>query len=173
MDIQSSKMTYAFKLKPQALNELQSATLEWQLKMGMELLFTSLNPDYENWIRSGLIHDYFGYDIEINTDYWYAMFYGESEDKEAFVNLIDRVLSSDIRPLLPYLKQLKRRYLSYTYRLMDDQDDYAIHYLRNAFFKLSIEDTIRIIDELSEEAVLEAMETLKTNQRSVVVIKKA
>ena len=173
MDIQSSKMTYAFKLKPQALTELQSATLEWQLKMGMELLFTSLNPDYENWIRSGLIHDYFGYDIEINTDYWYAMFYGETEDKEAFVSLIDRVLSSDIKPLLPYLKQLKRRYLSYTYRLMDDQDDYAIHYLRNAFFKLSIEDTIRIIDELSEESVLKAMETLKTDKRSVVIIQKA
>jgi len=127
MDIQSSKMTYAFKLQPQDLTEIQSATLEWQLKMGMELLFTSLNPDYENWIRSGLIHDYFGYDIEINTDYWYAMFYGETEDKEAFIALIDRVLATDIRPLLPYLKQLKRRYLSYTYRLMDDQDDYAIH----------------------------------------------
>jgi hypothetical protein len=101
------------------------------------------------------------------------MFYGETEDKESFVILIDSVLSSDIRPLLPYLKQLKRRYLSYTYRLMDDQDDYAIHYLRNAFFKLSIEDTIRIIDELSEESILEAMETLKTNQRSVVIIQKA
>jgi predicted Zn-dependent peptidase len=172
MDIQSSKMTYAFKLQPQDLTEIQSATLEWQLKMGMELLFTSLNPDYENWIRSGLIHDYFGYDIEINTDYWYAMFYGETEDKEAFIALIDRVLATDIRPLLPYLKQLKRRYLSYTYRLMDDQDDYAIHYLRNAFFHLSIEDTIRIIDELDEEAVVAAMKTLKTDNKTVVVIQK-
>ena len=173
MDIQSSKMTYAFKLKPKAMSELESATLEWQLKIGMELLFSSLNPDYENWIRSGLIHDYFGYDIEINTDYWYAMFYGETEDKDAFTGLIDRVLASDIRPLLPFLKQLKRRYLSYTYRLLDDQDDYAVHYLRNAFFHLSIEDTIRIINELSEQSVLKAMETLKTDHKTVVIIQKA
>lgn len=173
MDIQASKMTYAFKLQPQPMTDFQRATLEWQLKIGMELLFSSLNPDYENWIRSGLIHDYFGYDIEINTDYWYAMFYGETEDKAQFVSLIDRVLTSDLEPLLPMLKQLKRRYLSYTYRLLDDQDDYAINYLRNSFVNLSLENTISILQDLQPQDILEAMKLLKVNEKSVIVIEKA
>lgn len=173
MDIQASKMTYAFKLVPQTMTDVQRATLEWQLKIGMELLFSSLNPDYENWIRSGLIHDYFGYDVEINSDYWYAMFYGETEDKAQFVALIDRVLKTDLEPLLPMLKQLKRRYLSYTYRLLDDQDDYAINYLRNAFVHLTLEDTIRILEALKPQEILEAMKLLDVNEKSVVVIEKA
>jgi len=173
MDIQSTKMTYAFKLVPQAMSDLQRAKLEWEIKIGMELLFSSLNPDYENWVRSGLIHDYFGYDVEINTDYWYAMFYGETEDKDQFVALIDRVLKSDLNALLPFLKQLKRRYLSYTYRLLDDQDDYAVHYLRSAFVNLSLEDTIRIIEELDPVSILKAMKVLETSAKSVVLIEKA
>lgn len=172
MDIQSSKMTIAFKLDPQDMSDLQRAMLEWQLKIGMELLFSSLNPDYENWIRSGLIHDYFGYDIEINNDYWYALFYGETEDKTAFIQLIDRVLGSDLTPLLPLIKQLKRRYLSYTYRLLDDQDDYAIHYIRSAFVNMSLEETIRIIEDLHEDDVVKAMQILQCSEKSVVIIEK-
>lgn len=173
MDIQASKMTYAFKLQPQTMSDFDRAVLEWQLKIGLELLFSSLNPEYENWVRSGLIHDYFGYDIEINADYWYALFYGETEDKAQFVSLIDTVLATDLVPLLPMLKQLKRRYLSYSYRLLDDQDDYAINYLRNAFVHLTLEDTIRILESLEPQGILEAMKHLKTDQKTVVIIEKA
>lgn len=172
LDIQASKMTYTFKLHPQPMSDYERATLEWQLKMVLELLFTSLNPDYENWIKAGIIHDYFGFDIEINTTYWYAMFYGETENKQQFTDLIDQVLQSDLTVLLSYLKQLKRRYLSYTYRLLDDQDDYAVHFIRSHFAHLNLEDTIRIIEGLNESAILEAVSILKTNEKSVVIIEK-
>lgn len=173
MDIQASKIAYAFKLQPKPMSNLERITLEWELKIALELLFSSLNPDYENWIRSGLIHDYFGYDVEINDSYWYAMFYGETEEFDGFKALIDRVLESDMSKLLPYLKQLKRRYLSYTYRVLDDQDDYAVHYLRSAFVHLTLEDTIRIIENLSAEAILKSLEHLKTPHRSVVIVEKS
>jgi len=172
LDIQASKMTYTFKLQPKTMSDLERATLEWQLKMALELLFTSLNPDYENWIKAGIIHDYFGFDIEINTTYWYAMFYGETENKQQFTDLIDQVLQSNLTVLLPYLKQLKRRYLSYTYRLLDDQDDYAVHYIRSHFAHLNLEDTIRIIEGLNESVLLEAVSILKTSEKSVVIIEK-
>jgi predicted Zn-dependent peptidase len=172
MDIQASKMTYSFKLKPQALTNLERASLEWQLKIYLELLFSSLNPDYATWIKEGIIHDYFGYDVEINKDYWYAMFYGEVEDKKSFINLIDKTLKTDITSLLPFIKQLKRRYLSYTYRLLDDQDDYAIHFIRSYFDSLKLEDTINIIESLTAESILKVRSILETSQKSVVIIKK-
>lgn len=173
MDIQSSKMTYSFKLEPQSLSSLERATLEWELKIVLELLFSSLNPDYETWIKEGIIHDYFGYDVEINKDYWYVMFYGEIEDKDQFINLIDKTLKTDLTNLLPFIKQLKRRYLSYTYRLLDDQDDYAIHFIRNYFDSLKLENTINIIDKLSAESILKVRSVLETSQKSIVIIKKA
>ena len=172
MDIQASKMTYTFKCVPQNLTNLERATLEWELKIYLELLFSSLNPDYELWIKKGIIHDYFGYDVEINKDYWYVMFYGEIENKDQFVNLIDETLKTDISTLLPYIKQLKRRYLSYTYRLLDDQDDYAIHFIRTYFDSLKLEDTINIIENLNADSILKVRSVLDTSNKSVVVIKK-
>jgi len=88
------------------------------------------------------------------------------------VSLIDRVLTSDLEPLLPMLKQLKRRYLSYTYRLLDDQDDYAIHFIRTYFDSLKLEDTINIIENLNAESILKVRSVLDTSNKSVVIIKK-
>jgi len=172
MDIQASKMTYSFKLEPHTLTSLKRATLEWELKIVLELLFSSLNPDYETWIKEGIIHDYFGYDVEINKDYWYVMFYGEIEDKDQFINLIDKTLKTDLTNLLPFIKQLKRRYLSYTYRLLDDQDDYAIHFIRSYFDSLKLEDTINIIENLNAESITKVRSILETSQKSIVIIKK-
>ena len=172
MDIQSSKLTYSFKLKTQSLSDYDRANLEWQLKIYLELLFTSINPDYENWIKSGIIHDYFGYDVEINKDYWYVMFYGETENRDTFVELIESTLKTNITPLLPYLKQLKRRYLSYAYRLLDDQDDYAIHYIRSYFSSLRLEDTIEIINNLNSSDVLKVKSILDTQHKAIVIVEK-
>jgi predicted Zn-dependent peptidase len=171
MDIQASKMTYTFKLEPQKTTSIKRATLEWQLKIYLELLFSSLNPDYENWIKEGIIHDYFGYDVEINDDYWYVMFYGEIENKDQFIELIDKTIKTDITDLLPFIKQLKRRYLSYTYRLLDDQDDYAIHFIRSYFDSLKLEDTINIIESLNPESILSVRPYLETKHKSIVIIK--
>ncbi len=173
MDIQSSKLTYSFKLKPQNLSEFERSNLEWKLKIYLELLFTSINPDYENWVKNGIIHDYFGYDVEFNKNYWYVMFYGETEDKDTFVKLIESTLKTDINPLLPYLKQLKRRYLSYAYRLLDDQDDYAIHYIRSYFSSLRLEDTIEIINNLNSSDILEVGSILETQHKSVIIIERS
>lgn len=172
MDIQSTKLTYSFKLHPQELSNFQRAHLEWRLKIYLELLFSSINPDYARWIKEGIIHDYFGYDVEINEDYWYVMFYGETENKETFVNLIEHTLDTDLSPLLPFLKQLKRRYLSYAYRLLDDQDDYAVQYIRSHFNALKLEDTLAIIHDLNEEDILSVKVILNTNNKTTVIIQK-
>jgi len=173
MDIQSSKMTYTLKLAPQLMSDRQRATLEWQLKIVLELLFSSLNPMYETWIQKGIIHDYFGYDVEINEDYWYVMIYGETENKEEFIGLINEGLHADIYPLLSFLKQLKRRYLSYAFRLLDDQDDYAIHFIRSYFSSMKLEDTIDIINQLNEDDLLRAMSLLDTSHKAIVMVTKA
>ena len=173
MDIQSSKLTYSFKLKTQNLSDYDRANLEWQLRIYLELLFTSINPDYENWIKNDIIHDYFGYDVEINKDYWYVMFYGETENRDTFIELIESTLKTDITPLLPYLRQLKRRYLSYAYRLLDDQDDYAIHYIRSYFSSLRLEDTIEIINNLNASDVYKVKNMLDTQHKAIVIVEKS
>ena len=57
MDIQSSKLTYTYKIDLSATSNLNRLKEEWKVKLFLELLFSSINPQYEEWIKEGIIHD--------------------------------------------------------------------------------------------------------------------
>jgi predicted Zn-dependent peptidase len=170
MDINATKMTITFKLAPMPGDPLARHHREWALKLRLELLFSSLNPQYQQWVDAGIIHDYFGYDVEINDQYAFALFYGETEDEHQFSALIDQALHQPIEPLLPYLRQLKRRYRSYAFRLLDDQDDYAVHTIRGRFTGISLHDSLIVLENLNEQDVREAGNLLDQSPKAVVSV---
>jgi predicted Zn-dependent peptidase len=171
MDIAASKMTYSFKLPPSGADPIDRHRMEWALKLRLELVFSTLNPTYQAWVDQGFIHDYFGYEVEINDQYAFVMFYGETEDEEQFKAMIDDGLALDLEPLLPYLRQLKRRYRSYAYRLLDDQDDYAVHTIRGQFTKISLNDSLRVLDELNADDLRKTVMMLNGAPTAIVAVK--
>lgn len=170
MDITATKMTYTFKLSPMAGDPVIRHQREWALKLRLELLFSSLNPNYQQWVDKGIIHDYFGYDVEINEHYAFILFYGETENEEQFKTLIDTVLHQPIEPLLPYLRQLKRRYRSFAFRLLDDQDDYAVHTIRGLFTGVTLQDSLKVLQDMSEQDLLKAAELLQNAPTAMVAV---
>lgn len=171
MDIAASKMTYSFKLPPSGADPIDRHRLEWALKLRLELVFSTLNPTYQAWVDQGFIHDYFGYEVEINDQYAFVMFYGETEDEQQFKAMIDDGLALDLEPLLPYLRQLKRRFRSYAYRLLDDQDDYAVHTIRGQFTKISLNDSLRVLDELNADDLRKTVMMLNGAPTAIVAVK--
>jgi predicted Zn-dependent peptidase len=171
MDIAASKMTYSFKLPPSGADPIDRHRMEWALKLRLELVFSTLNPTYQAWVDQGFIHDYFGYEVEINDQYAFVMFYGETEDEQQFKAMIDDGLALDLEPLLPYLRQLKRRYRSYAYRLLDDQDDYAVHTIRGQFTKISLNDSLRVLDELNADDLRKTVMMLNGAPTAIVAVK--
>ena len=95
------------------------------------------------------IHDYFGYEVELNHEYGYIMFYGENEDKEDFINLIHEGLQTNIIEFESFFERLKRRYFAQLLRQFDDQDDYAITLIRSQFSHVSITDAINCLKEVN------------------------
>jgi len=171
MDIQASKLTYTYKIALPALNSQKRLEEEWKVKLFLELLFSSINPQYEEWIKSGIIHDYFGYDLDFAEDYAFVIFYGETEDKDSFIHLIEISLNQDIDPLLIYLKGLKRRYLSYAYRILDDQDDYALSYLHSIFEQSDFDASIKIIKAIEAKDIKEARNYFDQKMISLVYMR--
>lgn len=170
MDISATKMTITYKLAPMPGDPLVRHHHEWALKLRMELLFSSLNPHYQQWVDSGIIHDYFGYDVEINDQYAFVLFYGETENEHQFMELIQTALKQPIEPLLPFIRQLKRRYRSYAFRLLDDQDDYAVHTLRGQFTGITLNDSLTMLDNLSEHDVIDAGKVLDHAPKAIVSV---
>jgi predicted Zn-dependent peptidase len=171
MDIAATKMTYSFKLAPVCGTPVERHRIEWALKMRLELIFSTLNPVYQEWVNSGYIHDYFGYEVEVNDQYAFVMFYGETEDEEQFKSMIDQGLTLDVEPLLPFLRQLKRRYRSYAYRLLDDQDDYAVHTIRGRFTGVTLHDSLNVLEQLQPQDLRQAMAYLDNAPTALVAIK--
>lgn len=171
MDIAASKTTYSFKLPPLAGEPIDRHRVEWALKLRLELVFSTLNPMYQAWVDQGFIHDYFGYEVEINDQYAFVMFYGETEDEQQFKAMIDEGLASDLKPLLPFLRQLKRRYRSYAYRILDDQDDYAVHTIRGLFTKISLNDSLRVLEELSADDLQKTLTLMNGVPSAMVSVK--
>ena len=170
MDISATKMTITYKLAPMPGDPLARHHREWALKLRMELLFSSLNPQYQQWVDAGIIHDYFGYDVEINDQYAFVLFYGETENESQFTDLIQTGLKQPIDPLLPYIRQLKRRYRSYAFRLLDDQDDYAVHTLRGRFTGVTLNDSLTVLENLNERDVIEAGTLLDDAPKAIVSV---
>ena len=103
--------------------------------MMIDSVFSSLNPEYQDWIDQGIINDFVGGDIDFGKDYGVLMFYGETEKRKEFYSLIEsvveRISKGDIQE--DVLQQLKRRYFGQTIRSLNSFDDIAITFVRNYF----------------------------------------
>lgn len=148
MDIQSSKMTYSFKVKNTSINNKENLLKEWKYRLFLELVFSSINPQFEEWMSENRIHDYFGYEVELNHEYGYIMFYGEQENQEDFINLIYEGLNTNVNEFEDFFLRLKRRYFAQLLRQFDDQDDYAITLIRSRFNQVDITDSIHCLKEV-------------------------
>lgn len=172
MDIQASKMTYTFKLSHLSLDETINLKREWTLRFACELIFSSINEKYQTWMDENRIHDYFGYEIEINKAYGFVMFYGESENKEDFKSLINEGLNSSLELFKDDFMGLKRRYTAMMIRSLNDHDDYAISLIRSTFLKIPFEYQFDVLDQIQFDDVVKAFESIKNYPNSFVFMKK-
>ena len=172
MDIQASKMTYTFKVPETSKNNKDNLLKEWKIRLFLELIFSPINPSYEKWMSEQRIHDYFGYEVEINHEYGYVMFYGENEDKEDFTRLIHEGLESDITQFETYFEQLKRRYFAQLLRQFDDQDDYALTLIRTKFSGLSVTDAIESLKLVEFNDLLSIKDDIKQMDTAIVKMNK-
>ena len=112
-------------------------------------MFSSLNPDFQQWLDEGIINDYVGSEVDLGKDYGMVMFYAETTKKEAFLAVVKEVLarisSADITQEL--LDQLKNRYFGQSVRSLNSFDDIAITYVRSYFDQA---DFFRLLDVLYE-----------------------
>lgn len=172
MDIQASKMTYSFKIKNMSQDNKVNLLNEWKLRLYLELVFSPINPSYETWMNQNRIHDYFGYEVELNNEFGFIMFFGENEDEIDFKKLIHEGLNTDINLLEEYFELLKRRYFAQLLRQFDDHDDYAITLIRSKFNALEITDSINSLKEIQFSDLFNIKEEILTLDTSFVKMSK-
>lgn len=168
MDIQASKLTYSFKLDDYSDNQKQNIEKEWQYRLFLELIYSPTNPAYETWMQNNRIAEYFGYEVEVNREYGFVMFYGENDDEDDFVDLIRTNLETNLSAFKEAFSLLKRRYYAQMLRSFDDQDDYAITLLRSHFNDVEMMDSIAILKSIQFEDIIPIAQTLLSKPTALV-----
>lgn len=150
MDVSVPKYCIAYKLA--GIKDAETRTrVEWALRILLDANFTTLYPDYQEWLNQGIINDYCGSDADFGEDYGTIMFYGETKQKEAFLKLceqcMERIRHAQIKEEV--LEQLKRRYYASNIRSFNSFDEIAINYVRANFDHMDPFASLEILNQLT------------------------
>lgn len=171
MDIQTPKVSLSYKLDG-IVDVKRRIHAEWCIRIMLDSVFSTLNPEYQNWIDQGIINDFVGADIDFGKDYGVLMFYAETDRKEKFYSLVETVFekikNGEIQE--DVLLQLKRRYFGQTIRSLNSFDDIAITFVRNYFDHIDFFASLDILDDISLEDIKECCRLLTKEYKSIVEI---
>ena len=173
MDVASNKLAYTFKIKNQELSPLEKSNEEWAIRFLLDMHFTSLNPDYEKWMKDELINDYFGYEIDFGNGYTYMMFYSENCDLSVFQKFIDDELNKikNNETNNTKFEQLKRRYYGKSFDIFNSSEDMSIGLIRYYLSDLSYYKSVEALLKLDLDYCIEVLRNLDLTNSSLVEIK--
>lgn len=171
MDVTTPKLAVAYKLEGIA-DWKERLKLEWAFRILLDASFTSLNPDYQQWLDEKIINDYFGYDADFGTDYGFLMFYNETDNVEQFRSFIHSSLKKvrDNGIQESTLNQLKRRYFGQAVRSLNNFDEIAVTYMRNFFNHIDFFETMDMAMKITLDDLWYAMDQIDSAREAVVTI---
>ena len=171
MDIQAKKITYSFKFSPVSGSRMDRLVQEWMIRIYLELLFSSYNPLYQNWLDSNRINDYFGYEVDVTDEYGFVMFYGEKESEEDLVALVNEGLSTDFTTVAPYFENLKKRYFGQAIRSLNNPDDMAVSFARCVLLGLDYFETLDCVNQIEVGDLKEIGKVFDPAHSSIVSVR--
>lgn len=159
MPISTDKHLLAYKIKPEFSSIKEATKQEWSLRILLESYFSALNPDYQKWLDEKIINDYFGYEVEFNTDCANLLFYIENDDSKVLPTLISETIKKDIIDE-DMLEQLKRRFIGSLYDSFNDVEVFALGYIRELLSGVDFDTAYEIINSITLNDVLNAKKYL-------------
>ncbi len=151
MDINKSKHLYAIKLKPDFKDNDDLLFKQWCMTIYLKAYFSPINKNYQKWLDDGLINDYFGYEVDFDTNYAYLLFYNENDD-DNLKYLIDNELKKDLINE-EILTQIKRRYVGRSFETLNDIESFDTGYIRDYVNGIDYFRSIQILTHISLDDV--------------------
>lgn len=169
MSVNETKNAYAVKLGPNAYDIKGLFKKEWSIRILLEMIFSPINPEYQQWLDQEIINDFFGYEIEIDKDHGELIFYCEKHDPKYLKEFIDNKLKG-YQINLENFEILKRRYLSLFFNNLNDIEEYAIDFARGILNNHVLFDEIEIIKSITIEDLKKYFSELSFENYSLVSI---
>ena len=172
MPISTDKHLMAYKIKPEFKNTNDAFKKEWATRILLESYFSSLNPEYQQWLDKNIINDFFGYEVEFDLDCANILIYIENNDEKILPKLIEDTLKKDLIDE-DILEQVKRRYIGVMFDVFNDIESFNNGYIRDYLSGLDFFEALEDLKSINLTDVENAKKYLSCPHRSYVsMIKK-
>ena len=120
-------------------------------------------------LDDGIINDFFGFEVEIEDDYAYILFYAEKSDANELKTLIDNTLG-DFKPDKEKFNQLKRRFVGEFFNEFSDLEGFNITFLRNILDNSNMFEVYDIIHKITYDEMLDIFNDVDFSNFSLVTL---
>ena len=169
MDVNKPKLNIAFKFDG-IKNSKDRVLVDTGLRFILDILFTPVNPEYQEWLDNNIINDFFGYDYDFGSDYGYLMIYSETSKKDEFIKMVFNKIQSLKNMIFDkeIFEQLKRRYFGENIRELNDFENIAFNYVRFYFNNIDYLSVYDCIESMKIDDLQNVLKFLSFDQFSII-----
>ena len=173
MDINTQKVAVGYKLKHFNTQQRDIDKAEWLLRIFFEMLFSSVNEDYQVWLDEKIINDYFDVDVSLDANVGHFIASSESDNVQDFITFVEDVIKA-YKDHISEEKfiQIKNRLIGRAILAFEQPMSMALIYGRNIASGTDIFIGLEDLKNLRYADMLEFISSLNLlKHRSVYVIK--
>ena len=171
MNVNTDRHLLAYKFRPDFKDNNDAFKKEWCIRIMMEAHFSPLNPQYQKWLDDKIINDYFGYEVEFDTNCANLMFYIESDDAKILKKLVKDTLKKDLLNQ-DVLDQIKRRYIGTSFQVFNDIESFNNGYIRDYLSGLDFFEALKILQDITLEDIRNTYKSLDFQHSSYISLLK-
>ncbi|WP_288535868.1 EF-P 5-aminopentanol modification-associated protein YfmH [uncultured Holdemanella sp.] len=158
MDISQPFVCVGFKMKP-CSNVIESIEKDFAVNMWLDSLMGPLNPNFQEWLDQRIFTQFVGAEADFTTDHSYVLFYAQTTNPEAFIELVKEQVKKKTVSNEDY-QSLRAQAVANNLRGLNHFDGLANDLLRSHFENFDYMDSLDRIQKMSLEKVLSYLEDL-------------
>lgn len=158
MDISQPFVCVGFKMKP-CSNVIESLEKDFAVNMWLDSLMGPLNPKFQEWLDQRIFTQFVGAEADFTTDHSYVLFYAQTTNPEAFIELVKEQVKKKTVSNENY-QSLRAQAVANNLRGLNHFDGLANDLLRSHFENFDYMDSLERIQKMSLEKVLSNLEDL-------------
>ena len=158
MDISQPFVCVGFKMKP-CSNVVESIEKDFAVNMWLDSLMGPLNPKFQEWLDQRIFTQFVGAEADFTTDHSYVLFYAQTTNPEAFIELVKEQVKKKTVSNEDY-QSLRAQAVANNLRGLNHFDGLANDLLRSHFENFDYMDSLDRIQKMSLEKVLSYLEDL-------------
>ena len=158
MDISQPFVCVGFKMKP-CSTVVESIEKDFAVNMWLDSLIGPLNPKFQEWLNHRIFTQFVGAEADFTTDHSYVLFYAQTTNPEAFIELVKEQVKKKTISNEDY-QSLRAQAVANNLRGLNHFDGLANDLLRSHFENFDYMDSLERIQKMSLEKVLSYLEDL-------------